>query len=346
MRKTLLVTGGAGFIGSNFIHFVLRTHPEYDIIVLDTLTYAGSLDNLPELFKRPDRTTGSAFRYGDICNADLVNAVVAQCDKIVHFAAESHVSRSILDNWRCVQTNIIGSQTLINALLRSNGRVERMVHISSSEVYGEALTPRMDETHPLNPKSPYAAAKCGADRMIYAYCATYDLPVVTLRPFNNYGPRQHLEKVVPRFITHVLMDQTLPLHGQGEAMRDFIHVEDLCRAVDLALHAPLEQVRGEVFNVASGTPRSVKSIAGDIVRLMDADPKRIIHLPDRPGQVARQCGDFAKISRTLGWSPATSWERGLRDEIDWYAQNPAAWRQQVLFSTQPMVQPDGHIAFH
>lgn len=346
MRKTLLVTGGAGFIGSNFVHFMLRNRPEYDIIVLDCLAYAGSLDNLPDAVKQPDQSSGSAFRYGDICNADLVNALAAESDEIVHFAAESHVSRSIVDSWRCVQTNIIGSQTLVDAVRKGNGRVERMVHISSSEVYGEAVTPQMDEAHPLNPKSPYAGAKCGADRMVYAYCATYDLPVVTLRPFNTYGPRQHIEKLVPRFITHVLTGQALPLHGRGEAMRDFTHVDDLCRAVDLALHAPLEQVRGQVFNVASGTCRSVRGVAQDIARLMDADPGRVIQLPDRPGQVARQCGDFAKIHRTLGWSPTIGWDSGLRTVVDWYAQNPDSWRRQALFSTQPILQPDGRIALH
>ncbi|OSM01935.1 putative NAD-dependent epimerase/dehydratase [Magnetofaba australis IT-1] len=342
----VLVTGGAGFIGSNFVRHMLRERPDDRIIVLDALTYAGSLDNLPDAFKRPAADSRATFHYGDVCNPQLVAELVAQSDQIVHFAAESHVSRSIVDNWSGAQTNFLGAQNLINALLKSAPRVERMIHISSSEVYGDALTERMDETHPLNPKSPYAAAKCGADRLVYAYCATHDLPIVTLRPFNAYGPRQHVEKAIPRFITHALREQPLPIHGSGEAMRDFLHVADLCRAIDLTLQAPLAQTRGQIYNVASGAARSVVSIAQEILHAMGAPAQALAHTVDRPGQVARHTGDFSKIHRALGWSPTIDWESGLRETIAWYQAHAELWRKQLILSTQRIPRTDGQAALH
>src|SRR6266581_6054023 len=259
--KTILVTGGAGFIGSNFARHLYNKYPEYRILVVDALTYAGSVANLPEGAQQSGRYE---FWYGDVRNGELMDTLVSRADVVVHMAAESHVTRSIYDNRLFFETDVLGTQTVANAVTKFKDRVERFIHISTSEVYGSALTAKMDEQHPLNPRSPYAAAKCGADRLVYSYWATYGLPAVIVRPFNNYGPRQHLEKVVPRFITSVLLQEPLTVHGVGEAARDFLYVEDTCRAIDLLMNAPGSLVHGEVFNVASGAHRTISSIAYDI----------------------------------------------------------------------------------
>src|SRR3989339_293442 len=248
--KTVLVTGGAGFIGSNFVHHIWAKYPDYRIIVLDLLTYAGS----PENFPVQTQVMGDSrfqFWFGDVCNGELVDTLVGQSDIVIHFAAESHVTRSIYDNQVFFRTDVMGTQCIANAVLKYRDRVERFVHISTSEVYGTAEMEKMTEDHPLKPLSPYASAKCGADRLVWSYCATYDIPAVIIRPFNNYGPRQHLEKVVPRFITSVLLDEPLTVHGDGSAARDFVYVEDNCNAIDMVIHADLSLVKGKVFNVGS-----------------------------------------------------------------------------------------------
>ena len=207
--------------------------------------------------------------YGNVCNAALVDTLVEDADVVIHLAAETHVTRSIFDSLQFFQTDVLGTQTVANAVVKFGHKVQRFIHISSSEVYGNAGATSMDENHPLNPMSPYAGAKCGADRLIYSYWATYKMPVVIIRPFNNFGPMQHLEKLVPRFITSALLNETLTVHGTGDAARDFVYVEDTCRAIDLVLQAPGNLVHGEVFNVASGEHRSIIEIANDITAQMD-----------------------------------------------------------------------------
>src|SRR5262245_7061599 len=204
---TFLVTGGAGFIGSNFVHHLYNKHPDSRILVLDLLTYAGSVDNLPARFKEANDGGRIEFWYGDVRNASLVDSLVRRSDVVVHFAAETHVTRSIFDNYHFFETDVIGTQVIANAVLRSADRIQRFIHISTSEVYGTALQPLMNEEHPLMPLSPYASAKAGADRLVYSYWATYKLPAVIVRPFNNYGPRQHLEKAVPRFVTSCRLNE-------------------------------------------------------------------------------------------------------------------------------------------
>src|SRR6266487_3359339 len=227
--KTILVTGGAGFIGSNFARHLYRKYPEYRILVVDALTYAGSVSNLPEGAQQSGRYE---FWYGDVRNGELMDTLVSRADIVVHMAAESHVTRSIYDNRLFFETDVLGTQTVANAVTKCRDRIERFIHVSTSEVYGSALSERMDEEHPLNPQSPYASAKCGADRLVYSYWATYQIPAVIVRPFNNYGPHQHLEKVVPRFITSCILGEPMRVHGDGSAARDFIHVEDHCEALD------------------------------------------------------------------------------------------------------------------
>jgi dTDP-glucose 4,6-dehydratase len=266
MSKTILVTGGAGFIGSNFVEFIYNNHPDWKILVLDALTYAGSIDNLPIDVKTRNQER-IEFWYGSITNAQLVDSLVCRSNYIVHLAAETHVTRSIYDNKMFFETDVLGTQTIANAVQKHGKNVEKFIHISTSEVYGTAAADTMCEEHLLNPMSPYAAAKVGADRLVFSYYATYKIPAVIIRPFNNYGPKQHLEKVIPRFITSVILDEPLHVHGDGSAQRDFVHVTDTCSAIDAVLSADNSEVIGKVFNVGTGQDHSILAIAEDIIGL-------------------------------------------------------------------------------
>src|ERR671916_2656626 len=253
--KRVLVTGGAGFISSNFIRHLLASTP-YEIVSLDALTYAGNLENLADVMSH-ERLS---FVHGDIRDADLVRDVVAEVDVIVNAAAESHVEKSIeRGGSEFVRTNVEGTQILLDAIRAAP--VERFILISSSEVYGSAAYAPMDEAHPLEPRSPYAATKAGADRLAYSYFVTYGLPIVIVRPFNNYGPRQHPEKVIPRFVTQALSDVPLTIHGDGHASRDWLYVEDDAEAIELLIAADLDGLAGEVINVATGVDISISEIA-------------------------------------------------------------------------------------
>jgi dTDP-glucose 4,6-dehydratase len=345
MGKTLLITGGAGFMGSNFVRYLYNKFPDYRIIILDALTYAGSIDNLPVNLNEVNGER-LVFWYGNVRNAELVDTLVSQADVVVHFAAETHVTRSIYDNFLFFETDVLGTQTIANAVLKYRDRVERFIHISSSEVYGTALGERMAEDHPLLPLSPYASAKAGADRLVYSYWATYELPVIIVRPFNNYGPRQHLEKAIPRFVTSCLLDEPIRVHGDGSAARDYLFVSDLCGALDLFLEADLSRVSGEVFNVATGEHRSILSIAQDVVRLMGKDESLITFVGDRPGQVFRHTGDIAKMQRVFGWQPEVSWTAGLQRTIEWYEQNRPWWEKQLWMRAVPIITKSGKRELH
>jgi dTDP-glucose 4,6-dehydratase len=275
-----------------------------------------------------------------------VDTLVSQSDVVVHFAAETHVTRSIYDNFNFFETDVLGTQTVANAVLKYKDRVERFIHISSSEVYGTAEKETMDEQHPLMPMSPYAAAKAGADRLVYSYWATYELPCIIIRPFNNYGPYQHLEKAVPRFITSCILDEAIRVHGDGSAARDFIFVEDTCRAIDAIVHADLNKVRGEVFNVASSLHRSILSVAQDVVKAMGKDESVIKFSGDRPGQVFRHTGDINKIGTRLGWQPGISWEVGLERTIAWYKNNRSWWEKQLWMRAVPIITRSGKKELH
>lgn len=345
MSKTVLVTGGAGFIGSNFVRRLYQRYPDYRIIVLDALTYAGSIENLPvNINEITDERL--AFWYGNIKNAELVDTLVSQSDVIVHFAAETHVTRSIYDNFLFFETDVLGTQTIVNAVLKYRDRIERFIHISTSEVYGSACTDKMDENHPLLPMSPYASAKTGADRLVYSYWATYDIPAVIIRPFNNFGPYQHLEKAVPRFITSCLLNEPIRVHGDGSASRDYVFVMDVSEAVDMVMHADIAKVKGEVFNVASGNHRSILSIARDVVKLMGRDESLLTFVGDRPGQVFRHTGDYSKIERVLGWKPTVSWQEGLEKTVRWYDENRKWWEKQLWMRAVPIISRNGKKEFH
>lgn len=341
--KTILITGGAGFIGSNLVHYLLNKYPDYKILVLDALTYAGSVDNLPKELCG-NRSERGEFWYGNVTNSDLVSSLVSRADKIVHMAAETHVTRSIYDNFLFFQTDVLGTQTVANAVCKYKDKVERFVHISTSEVYGTAESDKMSETHPLNPASPYAAAKAGADRLVYSYWYTYKIPAVIVRPFNNYGPRQHLEKAVPRFITSTILNEKMHVHGDGLAARDFVYVQDTCMAIDAILHAKAEDVIGDVFNVGSGIDRTMLSVAEDIIETMgDGDYEFI---GNRPGQVFRHTASISKIEHRLGWKPQISWEDGLEKTISWYKENRALWEKQLWLREIPIVTAEGKKELH
>jgi dTDP-glucose 4,6-dehydratase len=321
MAKRVLVTGGAGFISSNFVRHLLQATP-YEVVSLDALTYAGNLDNLAEVMSH-ERLS---FVHGDIRDADLVRRVVAEVDVIVNAAAESHVEKSIAEGAsEFVTTNVEGTQILLDAV-RSTP-VERFILISSSEVYGTALYAPMDEEHPLNPRSPYAATKAGADRLAYSYFVTYGLPIVIVRPFNNYGPRQHPEKAIPRFITQALAGEPLTIHGDGHASRDWLYVDDDAEAIEAIIEAELETVAGEVINVATGVDISVARIADLVLAAVGRPSSLKVHLPERPGQVDRHIGSTEKARALTGWSAGTSFEEGLERTVTWYRENEGWWRE-------------------
>lgn len=330
---TTLITGGAGFIGSNFVTRLFDNTDDH-IIVLDVFTYAAHPDNIPPHIRASDRFE---LIRGNIRDARLVGELVKRADRVVHFAAESHVTRSIIDDTPFFETDVMGTQTIAAAISRSPN-VQKLVHISTSEVYGTAAYAPMDEAHPLNPCTPYAAAKAGADRLIYAYRATYGVPTVIIRPFNNYGPRQHLEKVVPRFITAALTDEPLQVHGDGRMTRDWIFVEDTCEAVLRALDAPAAV--GEVVNLGTGRDVSVLEIAEMICELTHQPRSLIEHVTPRPGQVDRHIAATEKAARLLDFRASITLEQGMRRTVNWYDANRSWWHRQRQIAQIAVTDPE------
>ena len=340
--KTILVTGGAGFIGSNFIEFIMQKYPDYKVLMLDGLTYAGDIENIPDAFRNSNRFE---FWYGDVNNLDLVSDLVGKSDIVVHFAAETHVARSLYSHRVFFTTDVLGTQSVANAVLKHSSRIERFIHISTSEVYGTALVEPMDEHHPLNPSTPYAAAKTGADRLVYSYIVAYDLPGIIVRPFNNYGPRQHLEKLIPRFITSCILDEPLTIHGDGSAERDWIYVEDTARAIDSIMQAPIEYVRGEVFNIGLGRSISVLDIAKTISAAFGMKENfEFIH--ERFGQVQKHISSTEKAERVLGFKPNLSFEDGLQKTIQWYRDNRPIWEKQIPLRRVPVKTKTGTLVWY
>ncbi|MFQ5560073.1 MAG: dTDP-glucose 4,6-dehydratase [Nitrospinota bacterium] len=343
MEKTILVTGGAGFIGSNFVRHIFQKYPNYKIIVLDALTYAGSVDNFLSGYKDDPRFT---FWYGNVRNGELVNTLVAQADIVFHFAAESHVARSIFDNMVFYETDVLGTQVVVNAVLKHRKSVEKFVHISSSEVYGTAIQDPMTEEHPLNPLTPYASAKTGADRLVYSYWKTYKIPVVIVRPFNNYGPYQHLEKAIPRFITSALLDEPLTIHGNGECERDWVFVEDCCLGLEKILNTDPLEIAGEVINLGTGSSRAIISVARLILSKMGKPDSLIKHITDRPGQVDRHISSTEKSAALLSWKTETCFEAGLEKTIQWYKENRFWWEKRLWMRSIQVVLENGQRAYY
>jgi dTDP-glucose 4,6-dehydratase len=324
----VLVTGGAGFIGSNFVHHLLCGHPEAHVVVLDKLTYAGNVENLAPVRDYPRLR----FIQGDICDSAIVREAMAGCDQVVNFAAETHVDRSILDAGSFVRTDVEGTYVLLEAA-RVLG-VARFVQISTDEVYGNAEAPDGTsrpslETDALKPLSPYAASKAGGDRLAFSYWATFGLPVVVTRCSNNYGPYQHPEKQLPHFIANALADRPLPVYGDGRQMRDWIHVADHCAALESILTAPADLVDGEVFNIGGGEERSVLDNAQLVLDLLGKPHDLIQYVADRPGHVRRHAVDPTRLRTTLGWEPRVRFGQGLADTVAWYRSH-TDWLDDVL----------------
>ena len=318
-RKRVLITGGAGFIPSALIRHLLAS-TSYEVVSLDAMTYAGNLENLAEVMSH-ERL---AFVQGDIRDAATVEEIVREVDVIVHAAANSHVEQSIAEGAReFVSTNIEGTRILLDAVRAAP--LDLFVLLSSCEVYGTGLYEPIDEEHALNPRSPYSATKVGADRLAYAYHATYGLPVAIVRPFTNYGPGQHPEKMIPRFVTQAICEEPLTVHGRGEASRDWVFVEDHAEAIAAVIEAG-DALGGEAINVATGEGRSVVEIAELVLDLVGRPRSLKVHVDDRPGQVTRNIGSTEKARRLLGWSARTSFEEGLARTVEWYRENEAWWR--------------------
>lgn len=320
--KRLLVTGGAGFIGSNFVKKVLREDEDTWVIVLDLLTYCGNLKNFTEEDWDNPRFL---FRRGDIRDREIVQNLMRNVDQVVHFAAETHIDRSIENSDVFVSTDVIGTQVLLEAIRKHP--VERFIHISTSEVYGTAKTIPMAEDHPLDPNSPYAATKVGGDRLAYSFYYTYGLPVVILRPFNNYGPNQYPEKLIPLFITNAMDEKPLPIYGDGKNTRDWIHVSDCCEAIHRALWVNLDEIKGQAINVGTGKEIDVLTIATGILERLDK-PKGLMKLVrDRLGHVKRLCSSTEKAKRLLDFEPKIGFREGLENTVEWYLGNGEWWKE-------------------
>lgn len=320
--KSLLVTGGAGFIGSNFIHYWLEKYPNDKIFNLDALTYAGNLDNLKAVESHPNYV----FIEGDIRDKKLVNKIMDDVDWVVHFAAESHVDRSIKQPQLFLETNILGTQVLIEAALEHE--LELFHHISTDEVFGSLALDseqKFSEDTNYDPRSPYSASKAASDHLVRAYGETYQLPFTISNCSNNYGPYQFPEKFIALSITNLIQDKPVPIYGDGKYVRDWLYVIDHCRAIDLVLH---QGVLGETYLVGGLTQDiSNLEIARMLAGLMGKDETQIKFIQDRPGHDRRYAVDWSKIKQDLGWEPSVDLEQGLKQTIDWYRQNPDWWQK-------------------
>jgi len=313
----VLVTGGAGFIGSNFVRYALGAHPDWHVTTLDKLTYCGRLENLHDVIDSPRHT----FVKGDIADAAVSAPLVRDADLVVHFAAETHVDRSLQSAGEFIHTDVFGTFVLLEAA-RQAPRLRRFIQISTDEVYGSVPTGASTETDELRPRNPYSASKAGADRLAYSYFATYQVPVIVTRASNNYGPYQFPEKVIPLFITNALEDQGLPLYGDGLNVRDWLHVEDHCRAVDLLIAAGVD---GEVYNVGGGNEVPNVELTKRILQLTGKTESLIRPVADRLGHDRRYALDTAKLCG-LGWAPIHAFEAGLTATVAWYRDNPWWWQ--------------------
>jgi dTDP-glucose 4,6-dehydratase len=313
----LLVTGGAGFIGANFVQYMVQAHPTYELVIVDLFTYAGHRSSLAPVAE------SVTIVEADICDEAAIDEATAGCDVVVHFAAESHVDRSIDDPGPFLRTNILGTETLLR--MSRKHRVGRFHHISTDEVFG-ALSLEgglFDEDTPYAPRSPYAASKAASDHLVRAYGETYGLPFTITNCSNNYGPYHLPEKAIPLFITNALDGKTLPLYGDGRSVRDYLFVTDHCRAIDLVLHAGKE---GRTYCVGGGAERDGVALAETILDVLELPRDRIEFVADRPGHDRRYAIDASRIREELGWEPSVTFEEGIAATIAWYQTNEDWWR--------------------
>ncbi|MCD1296117.1 dTDP-glucose 4,6-dehydratase [Methanocella sp. CWC-04] len=313
----LLVTGGCGFIGSNFIRHMLNKYPDYEIVNLDKLTYAGNPDNLKDIEDHP----AYYFVKCDICDAAAVNNIMSKVDTVVHFAAESHVDRSIEDGSAFVRTNVLGTYTLLDAALKHG--IKRFVHVSTDEVYGSIKEGSFKETDILTPSSPYSSTKAGSDLLAHSYFITHKLPVIITRCTNNFGPFQYPEKLIPLFVTNLIEGKRVPVYGTGMNVRDWIYVLDHCKAIDFILHNGTD---GEIYNIGGGAEKTNIEITKKILNILGADESMIQYVRDRPGHDWRYSLDCSKL-RSMGWKPEHTFEEALDATVKWYADNEWWWKK-------------------
>lgn len=313
----ILVTGGCGFIGSNFIQLIMDKYPDYKIINLDKLTYAGNPDNLKDIENNPNYS----FVNGDICDINVVSKTMKQVDHVVHFAAESHVDRSIDDGSVFVKTNVLGTHTLLESALKHG--IKRFVHISTDEVYGSICEGSFKETDILIPSSPYSSSKAGSDLLAQSYYITHNLPVIITRCTNNYGPYQYPEKLIPLFVTNLLDNEKVPVYGTGQNIRDWIYVIDHCKAVDFVLH---NGIVGETYNIGGDAEKTNIKITKKILAILGMDDSVIEYVKDRLGHDFRYSLDCSKL-RKLGWKPEYSFDEALEQTVNWYVQNRWWWEK-------------------
>lgn len=314
----LLITGGAGFIGSNFVRYILKTYPEYDVVTLDALTYAGNLENLKEVEDNPRHR----FVKGDITDATVVDELVSECDVVVHFAAESHVDRSIMNPGAFVETNVHGTFVLLEAVRKYS---KRFHHVSTDEVFGALGKDEapFDESTPYDPHSPYSASKAASDHLVRAYFHTYGLPVTISNCSNNYGPYHFPEKLIPLAITNILEGKSVPIYGDGLQMRDWLYVEDHCRAIDLIIH---NGKLGETYCIGGNAEKENIWIVKKLLELLGKDESSIEYVQDRFGHDRRYAINFSKIKNELGWQPTVTLDEGLKRTVAWFQENEAWWK--------------------
>lgn len=313
----ILITGGCGFIGSNFIRLMLKAHPGYKIINLDKLTYAGNKENLKDV----EKCKNYKFVKGDICDEKAVFALSKGCDAIINFAAETHVDRSITKPSDFIRANVYGTHVMLEAVRKN--KVKLFIHISTDEVYGSIANGEFNERDPLKPNSPYAASKAGADLLCRAYFVTYKTPVIITRSSNNFGPYQYPEKVIPLFITNALENNRLPVYADGLNVRDWLYVEDNCRAIDLVLH---KGEIGEVYNIGGGTELTNIELTRLILKIIGKPESLIKFVKDRPGHDKRYALNSDKVKR-LGWVSRRDFENALAVTIEWYKNDPKWWKR-------------------
>ncbi|MEU8685494.1 dTDP-glucose 4,6-dehydratase [Streptomyces sp. NPDC048611] len=317
--KKILITGGAGFIGSHYVRTLLNDGYEdwkgAHVTVLDKLTYAGNRDNLPEAHPR------LTFVQGDICDSELLRELLPGHDAVVHFAAESHVDRSLESAEEFVHTNVTGTQRLLDAVLAT--KVKRVVHVSTDEVYGSIDEGSWTEEWPLAPNSPYSASKAASDLLARSYWRTHGLDLSVTRCSNNYGPYQHPEKLIPLFVTNLLEGEQVPLYGDGGNIREWLHVDDHCRAIDLVLN---KGRAGEIYNIGGGNEQTNRAITERLIALTGQDWSKVRHVPDRKAHDLRYSLDESKIRDELGYAPRITFEQGLADTVAWYNDNPGWWK--------------------
>ena len=318
----ILVTGGAGFIGSNFIIHMMNKYPDYEIVNLDKLTYAGNLENLKSLENNPNYT----FILGDICDREIVSKAMTGCDSVVHFAAESHVDRSITGPSIFIETNIVGTEILLEIAKDLN--IKRFHHVSTDEVFGtlslDNLNEKFNEKTAYSPRSPYSASKASSDHLIRAFIETYNFPATISNCTNNYGPYHFPEKAIPLFITNALENKPLPIYGSGLAVRDYLYVTDHCIAIDLILH---RGKIGETYCIGGDSEMNGIEVADTILDLLNKEKTLKTFVEDRKGHDMRYAMDHSKITKELDWTPSVTFEEGIKKTIEWYKENESWWKK-------------------